>query len=497
MKHTSFTVGIGAILLSLGLIILSHSQRVNALTLEPSNDSIDNIELQTSQSVTIQGTILIEALEQDSDTFYPVTIEASNIQFSIYHIDSYGPILLSNGATDLNGNYSIIVPMIDPMGLNLYFELRTTTPRALIVSDEWQNPYTHITSILASQVTQENLTLNYTIPEEDNTAQPFYVAYMIEKGYSFLADLNLWPNPMQVEVKHNWNCLTVFIGDSCYPGLGLIYLAPSHNRYPDIILHEYGHFVHAQQIGDLPIITACASIGFSHQLFAPSSVTCAWVEGWAHFFQMAVQNDHDYIGNDLENVNEKLLTITEAPELYEFIVAAMLWDIFDNNPDYHAGYITQTFDAINDGFNGAQNNGIWHITTQVSTPPSTLFQFFDIWYTSRGVDPISRCDVAQLFTYYQIPRTFSLTFVTEPYFNVPTSSGPICADGQVAQDEEISFYISSLANTSYNYIIWQSNQAHIQNPFENPVVFTTLENTVLIAKLYRNRIYLPTLNPLD
>jgi hypothetical protein len=63
-----------------------------------------------------------------------------------------------------------------------------------------------------------------------------------------------------------------------------------------------------------------------------TSATCAWSERWVNFFEMAAQNEADYRGYDLETVETNLQNdVTGSnPAAYEGVIAATLWDFFDN-----------------------------------------------------------------------------------------------------------------------------------------------------------------------
>lgn len=125
------------------------------------------------------------------------------------------------------------------------------------------------------------------------------------------------------------------------------------------VVHEYGHFIMYEKYGGWtpesdPI----------HYVNARSNKTTAWAEGWAEFFPLAVYNDPNYRGYNLE-LN---YTWFDNGDEVEGRVASSLWDIFDSNND---GY-----DRFSDGF-----KNIWEVFA--SQPVSGFREFWNVW-RSKG-----------------------------------------------------------------------------------------------------------------
>ena len=84
-----------------------------------------------------------------------------------------------------------------------------------------------------------------------------------------------------------------------------VYIAHDSRFSPDIVVHELGHHVMWNKTGQwLWYDFGC----FQHEIFSQESVQCAWSEGWADFFAIAVNGDVCYdfdqytcSGYDLEN----------------------------------------------------------------------------------------------------------------------------------------------------------------------------------------------------
>ena len=132
-----------------------------------------------------------------------------------------------------------------------------------------------------------------------------------------------------------------------------IYLLPHDSYDHDVILHEYGHFVMDKTYSSLPSAPNCKN----HEWPKRSSNGCAWVEGWATFFQAAVQNDKFYDDTDgdifLLHINMEPPSQSPFGADVEGAVAGSLWDVFDSHKE--------TWDNLNNGINGANHNGIWSI----------------------------------------------------------------------------------------------------------------------------------------
>ena len=94
-------------------------------------------------------------------------------------------------------------------------------------------------------------------------------------------------------------------------------------RLRDIILHEFGHYLHY-------VATKQNLKGGSHKINERSDKELAWSEGWAHFFSAALQKDPNhrryFDWEEYKYWNNKL---EEAGPDMEATVASILWNLYD------------------------------------------------------------------------------------------------------------------------------------------------------------------------
>jgi hypothetical protein len=130
--------------------------------------------------------------------------------------------------------------------------------------------------------------------------------------------------------------------------------------HPDITLHEYAHYVMNITYGYMPPASGQYSIN------GTSDTNTAWVEGWAFFFPLVVQNDPSFLDLNLETPHWCSPNWDDGDQVVGRVAGA-LWDIFDSQED---GY-----DTYHDGF-----THIWNIME--TTPCDTLHDFWQAWNTS-------------------------------------------------------------------------------------------------------------------
>jgi len=166
------------------------------------------------------------------------------------------------------------------------------------------------------------------IPEGHGAWMIFSYHSGIAAGWNYLNTTVDYEMPMATAC---WPC-----GDwPCYnPNNGVINLTDWSASYPDIILHEYGHYVMHTLYGYMPPAME------EHYINENSDASTAWVEGWANFFPLVVQNDPDLLGWNLETHHWCSAGWDDGDEV-EGRVAGALWDIFDSDDD---GY-----DSFSDG----------------------------------------------------------------------------------------------------------------------------------------------------
>lgn len=144
----------------------------------------------------------------------------------------------------------------------------------------------------------------------------------------------------------------------------VILLPDGAERFQDVILHEYGHYVmHSIYEWYLP-----ENITVEYEIDKHSNANVSWVEGWAYFFPLAVKNNPLFVPLDINFENKTWCTPNwdDGDDVVGRVTGA-LWDIFDSHDD---GY-----DTFSDGF-----TRIWNIMH--STPCDTSHEFWQAWNTS-------------------------------------------------------------------------------------------------------------------
>jgi hypothetical protein len=156
------------------------------------------------------------------------------------------------------------------------------------------------------------------------------------------------------------------------PNNGVIYLTDWSAWYPDVILHEYGHYVMHTLYGYMP--TPPGGPPPENHINETSNNVTAWVEGWANFFPLVVFNDpvleDPWSSTNLETPHWCSPNWDDGDEV-EGRVAGALWDIFDPQNDNAPWY----YDSFSDGF-----TRIWNIME--TTPCDTFHEFWQAWNTS-------------------------------------------------------------------------------------------------------------------
>lgn len=358
--------------------------------------------------VQIEGHLKYDArVDEDSQFPIPTIFSQSlgRVVVKLYDRQSNGDVEVGQTISDAGGHY-VFSPVSNRSGIDLYLVIYATDNERVKVVDASDNTYRHgpvdVGQNLSDGITVKDYTIPVTFGGDPNASQPYFIFDLTaNKAYNWMETETggTWSglgNQRMLTINWPVSCAPIFNGD-CFRGpryqsngsSGEIYLQQDTEKRQDVFLHEYGHFVLSRLLTEQTIIGACWPPG--HEFWAEvSKQECAWSEGWADFFEMAVQNDPDYIyGNDanwsFENVEHKLSgpdAITGTPEKFEGIVVATLWDIFDGANEPH--------DQFADGFDGSANDGIWHFSTTSAPgqtiPPFSLSAFWDSWKAGRPAD---------------------------------------------------------------------------------------------------------------
>lgn len=150
-----------------------------------------------------------------------------------------------------------------------------------------------------------------------------------------------------------WNINST--GKAIYDPGGNIHLNGEHPLSNTVVGHEYGHNIMYTIYGYWPT-SYCPS---PHEIKESSHVNCAWVEGWAMFISLAVNNDPVYRWADLVSIlNFEDPTWGSSGwddgDDVEGRVTGALWDILDYNStnftnegyDQYSGDFADIWDTI-------------------------------------------------------------------------------------------------------------------------------------------------------
>jgi len=145
---------------------------------------------------------------------------------------------------------------------------------------------------------------------------------------------------------------------------GIVWVSDIYKDAPDVIVHEMAHRYMENAYGNMPL-TDCPEDHFIHRT---SGQVCAWAEGWADFFPLAVYNDpvFNWSGNvwiDLETPTSSSPEWDDGDDV-EGRVAGALWDIFDS--------VDEGLDNAHMGF-----DEIWDVLE--SQNDNTFAEYWDAW----------------------------------------------------------------------------------------------------------------------
>ena len=454
--------------------------------------------------IQIRGRVFYTAVENDGDVSTPPDripddVEVRNplgrVVLKLWDREDGRDRLLAETQAAPDGRYEFSpVSNQDPdgTGIDPYVEIwstdRTGPGRGRVRVVDADNEAYRFRSHLEHDLPDGARTWEATVLPSYEWRQAFYIFdKTANQAYDYLQREVAWGNDDLVEINWPRACIPeVAENSSCFfPVTTLstpqIYLIERHGKSPDVIIHEYGHFVLSRHLGVRAIVNACfdplRGLFFRHSLYEKTSPRCAWSEGWADFFQMAVQRDPDYEGPDLEleSVDRELGNV-EAGEAdsYELVVAASLWDILD-------GGAGEAFDQLADGFDGPRGNGIWHFSTAnppgPSRAPRTIRSFWrDRWVEER---PQGACYGSAILEHHLLPYrpfAYSLTARPEPLGagSISTSPGPDCPNGTFSEGSEVR--LTARADPGYRFRRWYGVDS---SPGRNPAtVVMSRERTV-------------------
>jgi hypothetical protein len=268
--------------------------------------------------------------------------------------------ILRERVTDMNGQFDSgwIVnndgPGEDGLDIVFYF---VAWNNAVQIVDSNGNRYLAIAGPLENR-TDGQYNIGVDMPRGHGAWMIFSYHSGISGGWNYLNSSVNYEMPMATVV---WPFNT---GNPFYDSTNEIIFLPNWAVHPDITLHEYAHYIMNITYGYMPPALP------QHSINEISNANTAWVEGWADFFPLIVQNDPVLAGWNLET-QHWCSPDWDDGDLVEGRVAGALWDIYDSQNDNAPWY----YDSFSNGF-----QHIWNIMR--TTPCDTFYEFWQAWNSS-------------------------------------------------------------------------------------------------------------------
>jgi hypothetical protein len=160
-----------------------------------------------------------------------------------------------------------------------------------------------------------------------------------------------------------WLIFTVPYG-AHYDSGGDIFIGEDAATSPDVITHEYSHFLMYNLYGSwLPDSPNCTD----HTFYGRSGAGCAWTEGWAEFLPLVVHGNSTFQYFGHYSADLELVEAGDTGDTVEGRVAASLLDIYDSSDD--------GLDSISSGI-----HSIWGIVN--STRSGNMSDFWRSWVSA-------------------------------------------------------------------------------------------------------------------
>ncbi len=205
-----------------------------------------------------------------------------------------------------------------------------------------------------TDVADETIDFNSYIPNEADQEPAVWILHDMLRGWRHIHDIS-GENPGAASARWEKDDNSLFpCNSSCFvPGFSVngIFIAEQSRDSADIVVHELGHNYMYNASGawwwsDIDDMLACLDHGIKEQ----ENHLCAWTEGWASFFALAVNGDEcfDWNNTSCGSGSTDLETPTwgtsgwDDGDQVEGRVAGALYDLFDSVDD--------TLDRANFGF---------------------------------------------------------------------------------------------------------------------------------------------------
>jgi hypothetical protein len=248
---------------------------------------------------------------------------------------------LATSQTDVNGDFSLAVPQAN---------LRNTLYVVVLTRDAGLTIASVRDPLLDLNVVHVAESYHFTLPAATSVTLgtwnvagsgqngPFLLFDAAVEGYLIATGvLRFTPPWVKVSYPARKDYFQLFsnpLDIDAHYGNGEIVLSGSYLNSPDIVLHEYGHF-----LADLGGFRQTQ--GGNHVVGRRANASLAWGEGWATFFAVAGQNargrtdkrrmisnhPQNFYDYDLENGHDPTAIVeAEAGDDNESSVAFILWD---------------------------------------------------------------------------------------------------------------------------------------------------------------------------
>ena len=346
------------------LVIGSHNQEAkgayrlrieNFTHLEPS----PGVVLQSKGDATLEAATLSQAVDVvlSGQIQYNALTGAAPVRFALVQLfaDRFLAVdpVVAISQTDTNGTVSFRVPQAN-VNDTLYFRVYTRDRDGRIASVE--DPL--LENVFERRSLHQAEGFRFSLPGSANVTfgtwnlagtgrnGPFLIFDAAIEGYLIATEILATTLPRIAVVYPIRNFASIFPNpfdtDAHYVNRE-IFLAVGYETSPDVVLHEYGHFISDVE-GFRQTQGGRHVVPFKKRI----NPSLAWGEGWASFFAVAGQNargktrkrnmvsNHPFVSYnyDLEDGHDPAVIAQDvAGDDNEGSVQFILWDLYDNSQD--------------------------------------------------------------------------------------------------------------------------------------------------------------------